>query len=101
MKFLSNISAGTSWGTTGGGLENDIKSGGSAAALFLFCDEGGGAIRKFDGLWECPGLGLDLLNWRSYLSEVESVSVIDEARVTEILQGINSCCQTLVSENYL
>lgn len=81
LKLLWNMSSGTIWGTTGGGLENDIKSGESFAALFLLC-EGGGANNEFDGLWEWPGLGLDLLNWRSYLIEAESVSLIEEARVT-------------------
>lgn len=50
-----------------GGLENEIKSGVSFAELF-FLDEGGGAIKEFEALLvDVPGLGLDLLSWRSYL----------------------------------
>lgn len=82
LKFVSNISSGTNWETTGGGLENEIKSGESLAELFLFCEDGGGAIKALDGLWEYPGLGLDLLCWRSYLIEAESVSLIEEALAT-------------------
>lgn len=80
VKFLWNTSSGTNGG--GGGLEKEIKSGESFAVLVLFWDDGGGAIKEFDGLLECPGLGLDLLNCLSYLIDAESVSLIEEARVT-------------------
>lgn len=69
----------------GGGLEKDIKSGKSSLELFFFCEEGGGAINAFEVFPACvPGLGRDLLDWRSYLTGNESFSFIDEALITEI-----------------